>query len=267
MARRRRRGGGRARGRGGGAGTVMGAGLIALALSAFGALGWVLVDRASAPGIDEASLCPEDGPAGHMAVLIDMTDPVSATQLAAARARLDRLIEAAPVNTRVSLATVGAEAAPVRSLCKPPADASALTGNPRLAAARYEAEFLAPVAGTLDRLLAVPVADSSPILEALQRFLAGIPGFDGAGVPREVVLVSDLVQHSDVFSFYRGDDWRAFAASGGTERLARSLDGVSVRVLRLPRPAAPTAAVDDFWARYLDAQGAARVTPETLGAL
>jgi hypothetical protein len=40
-----------------------------------------------------------------------------------------------------------------------------------------------------------------------------------------------------------------------------------VRILRLPRPAAPTAVVDDFWVRYLSAQGAARVAPETLGDL
>lgn len=264
MARRRRR----ARGRGGSSGgTALGVVLIVAALAAFAGLGWVLVDRASAPGIDAASLCPEDGPSGHLAILIDTTDPVSVTQLTAARARLDRLIEDAPVDTRVSLATVGADAAPVRSLCKPPVDASALTGNPRLAAERYAEEFLTPVAGTLDALLAVPTADSSPILEALQRFLAGIPGFSDPATPRAVVLLSDLVQHSDVFSFYRGDDWQSFRASGGTERLARSLDGATVRILRLPRPAAPKPAIDDFWVRYLDAQGAARVLPETLGDL
>ncbi|TFL19632.1 hypothetical protein [Jannaschia formosa] len=260
MARRRR-----SRRQGGAGRTVLGAGLIVLALAGFGGLGWLLWDRAQAPGLDAASLCPEDGPVGHLAILIDTTDPISPTQLARARAELASMIEAAPDFTRVSLATVSPRAAPVRSLCKPPSDASALTANPRLVAERYESDFLAPVTETLDGLLAVPEADSSPIIEALQAFLAAIPDF-GDG-PARVVLVSDLVQHSEVFSFYRGGDWDSFSASGGAERLARSLDGAEVAILRFPRPAAPRAAVDDFWVRYLDAQGAARVVPTVLGDL
>jgi hypothetical protein len=250
-----------------GARTALGIALATAALAAFAALGWLLIERAGAPGLDAASLCPEDGPAAHLAILVDMTDPVSATQLAAARDRLARLIDAAPTATRVSLGTVGPAAEPLRSLCKPEAEVSALTANPRLAAERYATEFAAPVDATLDRLLAVPTADSSPILEAMARFLVAIPGFAADPVPREVVLVSDLVQHSDTFSFYRGDDWADFEAMGGPDRLARTLDGAAVRILRLPRPAAPTAVVDDFWVRYLSAQGAARVAPETLGDL
>jgi len=261
MARRRRS----SRRRGGGGKTALGAVLIVLALAGFGGLGWLLWDRAQAPGIDAATLCPEDGPVGHLAILIDTTDPISPAQLRAARARIARMIEAAPDFTRVSLATVAPAAAPVRSLCKPPSDASALTANPRLVAERYEDEFLAPVTETLDGLLAVPEADSSPIIEALQAFLAAIPGFDSG--PRQVVLVSDLVQHSEIFSFYRGGDWDSFRASGAADRLARSLDGAEVTILRFPRPAAPSATVDDFWVRYLDAQGAVRVVPTTLGDL
>ncbi|PWJ18337.1 hypothetical protein [Jannaschia seohaensis] len=260
MARRRR-----SRRRGGAGKTVVGVLLIAVALAGFGGLGWMLWDRAQAPGLDAATLCPADGPVGHLAILIDTTDPISPTQLARARAEITREIAAAPDFTRVSLATVSGAATPVRSLCKPPRDASALTANPRLVAERYEAEFLAPVAQALDGLLAVPEADSSPIIEALQRFLAAIPGWGEA--PARVVLVTDLVQHSEVFSFYRGGDWDSFRASGGADRLARNLDGAEVAILRFPRPAAPRAAVEDFWVRYLDAQGAARVSPTVLGDL
>ncbi|GIT90452.1 hypothetical protein JANAI62_00660 [Jannaschia pagri] len=266
MARRRRN-----RRRGGGLGaTLLGAALIVAALAAFGVIGWLVFTESNKPGIDAASLCPEDGPRGHLAILLDTTDPVSATQLQLARNRVGALIEAAPDFTRISFATVRADAGgAVRSLCKPPRDASALTANPRLVAERYETAFLRPVTETLDSLLAVPQADSSPIIETLQRFLAAIPGFTEAGADtrREVILVTDLVQHSEVFSFYRGGDWTSFRASGAVDRLARNLSGAEVRILRLPRPAAPQAAVDDFWVRYLDAQGAARVSPSVLGDL
>lgn len=267
MARRRR-----SRRKGNGPGTtLLGVALIAGALAAFGAIGWLVFTESKRPGIDAASLCPEDGPSGHLAILLDTTDPVSATQLQAARARIEAQITAAPDFTRVSFATVspdaGLRAASFRSLCKPPRDASALTGNPRLVAERYRDAFLRPVSDTLDGLLAIPQADSSPIMEGLQQFLAEIPGFATATTPREVVLVTDLVQHSGVFSFYRGGDWASFQNSGASARLARSLTGAEVRILRLPRPAAPAAVVDDFWVRYLDAQGAARVSPTVLGDL
>ena len=266
MARRR----GRRRGRGA-APILLGLSLGAVALAAFGAIGWVVFRESARPGLDATSLCPEGGPAGHLAVLLDTTDPVSATQLRAARARIEAMIDAAPDFTRVSFATVSPEAGPradgIRSLCKPPADVSALTGNPRLVAARYRDAFLAPVEGHLEGLLAVPEADASPIMEALAGFLTAIPGFATDDVPHRVVLVTDLVQHSDTFSFYRGGDWSSFEADGGTARLGYALDGAEVEVLRLPRAAVPQTVVDDFWVRYFDAQGVTRVRTATLGDL
>ncbi|MGB3408130.1 MAG: hypothetical protein WBA67_11610 [Jannaschia sp.] len=266
MARRRR-----SRRSGGGGATVLGLALIGAALAAFGLIGWMLFAEANKPGFNADSLCPEDGPVRHLAILLDTTDPVSATQLQAARSRITAMIDASPAFTRVSFATVspdgGVRRASFRSLCKPPRDASALTANPRFVAERYRDAFLVPVETTLDGLLAIPEAPSSPILEALQEFLTEIPGFTTDGTPRDVVLVTDLVQHSDVFSFYRGGDWTSFRSSGADQRLSRNLAGAEVRILRLPRPSAPQAAVDDFWVRYLDAQGAARVLPTVLGDL
>lgn len=255
----------------GGVTIVIGAGLIVAALAAFGGIGWAVWRASGAPAIDAASLCPEDGPVGHLAILLDTTDPVARAQLDAARARVERLIADAPDFTRVSFATVsperGVREASFTSLCKPPSDASALTGNPRLVAARYREAFLDPIAAHLDALLAIPTADSSPIIEALAEFLAAIPGFATTEGFREVVLVSDLVQHSDVLSFYRGGDWQSFASGGGVARLSGALDGADVRILRLPRPEAPAEVVDDFWVRYLDAQGAASVRTDVLGDL
>ncbi|WP_371154409.1 hypothetical protein [Jannaschia sp. 2305UL9-9] len=249
----------------------MGIGLIVAALSALGVIGWFLFAEAGKAPIDSTSLCPADGPTGHLAILLDTTDPVSSTQLRAARNRITDMIDGAPDFTRISFATVSPDgdirAGSFTSLCKPPSDASALIGNPRLVAERYEVSFVTPVRAALDGLLAIPEAQASPILEALQEFLTRIPDFGTGDAPREVVLVTDLVQHSDVFSFYRGDDWASFRNSGAADRLARSLTDTRVRILRLPRPAAPQAVVDDFWRRYLDAQGASAVTTTTLGDL
>ena len=103
-------------------------------------------------------------------------------------------------------------------------------------------------------------------MEGLQALLAGTAPAEG---PRRIVIVSDLLQHSDALSFYRGEDWESFRASADFGRLARNLDGAEVTILRVPRPGAKVdgAAVDDFWVRYLDVQGAERVDVEPLGDL
>jgi hypothetical protein len=110
-------------------------------------------------------------------------------------------------------------------------------------------------------------AKQSPIMEGLQALLAG----GGAAVKgrRRIVIVSDLVQNSEALSFYRGEDWASFEASPGFARLARNLDGAEVTIIRIPRADArvDAGAVDDFWVRYLEAQGAGRVEVEPLGDL
>ena len=135
--------------------------------------------------------------------------------------------------------------------------------NPRLVTEKYEKGFRQPFAASLEKMLKAERADRSPIMESLQAALAATPGFLDAEYPRRVIIVSDLLQHSAVFSFYRRDTWRRFQRSRDFERLARTLPGVAVKILRLPRPKAKIdpAEVEDFWANYFDQTGARPRSP------
>jgi hypothetical protein len=78
------------------------------------------------------------------------------------------------------------------------------------------------------------------------------------------------LQHSDAFSLYRGGGWSSFMASQQSLRLARTLEGVDVMVLRIPRPNVgriDPEQVEDFWVNYFDAQGARSVRSISLGDL
>lgn len=114
------------------------------------------------------------------------------------------------------------------SHCKPleGEDANELYRNPRLFAERYDEEFKKPFCDMIDRMLRSEGAPHSPIMESLQAGLAETPGFLDAAWPRRVVIASDLLHHSDSFSFYRGDDWRSFESSTAFGRMAKTLDGV-----------------------------------------
>jgi hypothetical protein len=225
------------------------------------------------PVIDEATLCPENGPEAHLAILVDTTDPMSLTQLEAARQQIERKIAEVAVHTRISFSTVNPSGTIRKetffSMCKPQTgeEASVITQNPRLIEERFQAEFAEPVQEAMDALLSVPEAESSPIMEAAQEFGARIPGFAITDVPRELVLMSDLVQHSEIFSFFRGDDWESFSNAGGPARFGSAFEGAIVMMLRIPRLPERTAAIDDFWVRYFDAQGFERVRVTRMGDL
>ena len=102
-------------------------------------------------------------------------------------------------------------------------------------------------------------------MESLQALLVSTPGFVDASYPRRIIIVSDLIQNSETFSFYRDDSWRRFIRSQDAERLAGRLRGVEVEICRIPRPGAKVdkATVDDFWANYFDRAGASRVLTST----
>lgn len=270
MASRRRprrphRHGARSHGSRKGGSTILWAGALAAVLLAGGAAAWFVADvLTSREEVDEASLCPAAGPPSALAILLDLTDPLAPAQASRLQAILDREVAAAPTGEMISVGVVSED--PGRwgalfALCKPESGETAnmLYENPRLIAERFEDAFRGPFEDLVDATMRAGEQDRSPIVESFQALLSETPHALGEGRPLRIVVVSDLLQHSDLLSFYRGDGWDAFEASGGADRLSRNLDGAQVTILRIPRTDAPgeaLAQVDPFWARYFDRQGA-----------
>lgn len=275
MAARARRRSGRspARGRPGTPEWVKVIGIAAL-LAVAGAGGWALWRQQRGDQVD-ARLCPLDGATGSLAILLDLTDPVGATQSVALRAELERRVVESPRGTLVSLGRVsdrGDEMGATVALCRPMTgtEGGEWTRNPTQLDRRFQSGFLKPFEAALADMLDARQAKESPIMEGLQALLAGVAatGVEVAG-PRQIVIVSDLIQNSEALSFYRGEDWASFKASPNYRRLARNLDGAEVILFLVPRKGGKVdpAAVEDFWVQYLDVQGAGAVKPVPLGDL
>jgi hypothetical protein len=250
------------------------AGIIGL-LALTGAGFWFAFQQVRGDAIDEATLCPVGGATGSLAILLDMTDPLGATQSIVLQSKLNDLVLDSPRGTLVGLGRVSDQPGDLGAAfvaCRPMtgAEGGDVTRNSRMLEERFQERFLTPFRKDVSSLLDAKEASSSPIMEALQALLGGmraVPSKDGG--PHRVVIVSDLLQHSDAMSFYRGEDWNSFRASPSYSRLAHTLAGADVSLIRVPRPGArvDAAAVDDFWVRYLEAQEAERVDVETLGDL
>lgn len=248
---------------------------IVILLAAVGAVGWFAFRQMQADRIDDATLCPKDGAVGSLAILLDMTDPISTTQSLALHAALDKMVLGSPRGTLVALGRVSDQAdrmGAAFALCRPltGAEGGDLTRNSNQVEARFQDGFVKPYRAEIGAMLDSGKANHSPIMEGLQALLAGMATVPvGDGAPRRLVIVSDLMQNSDAMSFYRGEDWQSFHASPAFARLARNLDDADVVLLRVPRTDSKVdaAAVDDFWVRYLETQGAESVDPRTLGDL
>ncbi len=222
--------------------------------------------------VNERTLCHSDRPSDALVILLDLTDPLSVTQQARLRSIVDSLILQASADTMIAMGVVSEDPGrwgPSFAKCKPATgeDASHLYENPTLIAQRYRQEFRDPVDGLLDEVLRGDAESQSPIMEALQSLIAGTKEFAQASGMRKAVIVSDMLQHSDSLSFYRGQGWGHFVERQGERRLARNLDDVVVEIWRVPRGGANTpddALVEDFWIRYFDRQGS---RPPTVGSL
>ena len=226
--------------------------------------------------LDDSTLCPEQGPTGTFAVLLDLTDPLTSPQSARLATLMEHRVARLSAGTLVSFGVVSSDASRRGSLfaaCHPGdgSAASQVYENPGLIRARFDREFMTPLRSALDETIRAATEDTSPIMESLQALLAETPAFETATGLREIVIVSDLLQNSETLSFYRGEGWETLRSSGGTGRLARNLEGVLISVMRVPRPGAGVRAlgqVDAFWARYFDQQGArVPISVTTLGDL
>lgn len=225
--------------------------------------------------IDRTTLCPNRGPTAMMAILFDLTDPLSSAQANQLRSHLERLIDTAAVGTQFTLGVVSSnptEWGASAPLCKPRtgSDVSSATQNVRLVQNRYEEAFVQPLNTRIETMIAATGANSSPIMESLQSLVSASPGFVTFTGPRRVILVSDLLQHSDAMSFYRGQDWNDFVASKDFERLGRTLDAAQVTLFEIPRPVGKIrdpSVIEDFWMHYFDIQGADRPVVTRLGDL
>lgn len=225
---------------------------------------------------DPVTLCPADGPTAAFAILLDVTDPLTPLQQRDLAQRLRQEILDLPVGTRIALGLVSPEPMTRNQtrlgLCKPlqGKEANALYQNPKLIEARFRDGFLTPLDQTLTDLLLAPSADSSPIMESLQSLVVGAFLDLTEGTPKRLVIASDLLQHSDVFSFYRRQRWSDFEHSADFGRLGRNLADADVTLLQLPRPQyaeLQSPAFLDFWAHYFEAQGAAHVRRFVIGDL
>ena len=227
---------------------------------------WVGTERVER---EPETRCPVAGPSAVTAIYVDTTDSVDPVSRADILGRLEGLVEdTEPDELVVAYRSASSRdgAAPIPPLlerCHPgdPETASRLTQNPRLIGKRLAEEFREPLEAVFRETLDAAPAESSPLMENLQAIsvtlLSRRPYSD---LPRRVVLVSDLLQHSDNLSLY-GDmpEYGSFTRTPRAAALDSDLRDVEVEILFVQRRGYETddhsMALIDFWSRWVADQG------------
>lgn len=218
----------------------------------------------TSPALDTETACRMDhkDPA-HTVILLDQSDPFNANDLGWVREFVDAEARSLPKHGRLTVMTPN-HSDPynpneVFVHCSPgaAADANPILQNPRMIENAWQSGFYQPLIADVETALRDDEKPSSPLFEAIYS-IADRADFQHARKDRRLVIVSDLMQHSDSFSMYRtGADYSAF----GETKLAGQIPdmaGIDVVARIVPRQDydLPLSDVKSFWRTYFSEAGA-----------
>lgn len=200
----------------------------------------------------------------HTVLLIDQSDPFNPNDLGWVTEFVDSEARTLPRFGRLTVVTPNSadpyEARVVYSHCSPGSaeHANAFLQNPRMIEDTWRETFYEPMAKEIETALMDDRQPSSPLFEAVYS-VADRADFQASRGDRRIILISDLMQHSDEFSMYRtGTDKEAFEATKLADQVP-DMDGVEIVARIVPRQEydLPMSDVKAFWRDYFDEAGAA----------
>ncbi len=199
----------------------------------------------SNPELDPQTMCPVEATriTNLTVLLVDVTDPMNLPQRQDFINQLHNLAEGIPRFGKLIVTKVDPISeqllAPVIIVCNPGTaeDASQWSGNPKKLAELYSEKFRKPLDRAFESLASVSGADRSPILESIQSVnLTEFQKATRSNLPKLLVVASDLLQHTDSISFYKGiPDADRLISSPEFGRTRTDLRGVEVELWMLER--------------------------------
>ncbi len=199
----------------------------------------------------------------HTILLIDQSDPFNPNDLDWVRELVDEEARSLPKYGKLTIMTPNAAdpySPKVLYAACSPGNASAanpITQNPKMIEQAWQKKFYAPLIERVEGALLDTRQPSSPLTEAIYT-ISDRADFQDGNEGRRVVMVSDLMQHSDGFSFYKlGADYEAYLESKLAETKPH-MEGVQVVARIVPRQIydLPVADVKSFWRSYFTDAGA-----------
>ncbi|MEI9401853.1 hypothetical protein [Mesorhizobium argentiipisi] len=243
------------------AGTIVAAlALGVLSVAMLGGFAWMW-SRSGKGQIDANTNCLLDGPVSLTAVLIDATDPISATTMADLTNEFRKTIGRVEPGGYVKIYTLNSAPGDLTVMfdgCNP-GDGSTVdnwTNNPARRQRKWESAFGDPLKKLPDEIPNADSASQSPIMAGIQKIKLSL--FDSSlakpGRAKRLVVASDMIEHTALYSQYRsGLDYQKYLSSAADRTYGTSLDGVAVTILYIDRKKKPFQSLDhaEFWTQWV----------------
>jgi hypothetical protein len=221
---------------------LLGGALTVLALGVLAAGAYVYATVARPPTLDQASLCPVDGPRAVAVVLLDSTDEIPDIAKREIRTVLVDMAETLPAYELLEIRLLDPKTPGGRSIfsrCNPGdgSGVSEYTANPRIARQRWLDGFRQPLDVALEAGFHALPGKTSPIMETIQQI--AVERFTGRAVgevPKSLVVISDMLQHGPDYSQYSGDlSFARFKATRAYKKVQTDLHGADVLIYYIQR--------------------------------
>ena len=167
-----------------------------------------LIPRFLTKAYDPQTLCPLDAPLQvHVLVLVDRTDPLTPLQSVVFRKLLLSERDSLPPHAKLSVFTVTDTTGVIEdqrfSMCSPGHGdgANLLYENPRQVQQFFQRRFEEPLDQVIIDLTEAQITPQSPIYQSLLKIVRR-PDFTRKIPHRRLILLSDLMEHTEVFSHY-----------------------------------------------------------------
>lgn len=206
-------------------------------------------------------LLDHKAPEAHTILLVDETDQLSRDELTYAKALILNEYYWLPIGGRLTVRNVVADPDLAEDIvvCRMD-DGSQVLGigrNPKMVRKNFEKVAGARLEELYTALRTAPIQKYSPLLEYISAAMDRA-NFGANIENRRLVLLSDMAQHSELFSQY-GRGARLKPGSDVIDELRRDMDGVHVRIHYIPRRKLASIQGEShrrFWINHLQAMGA-----------
>ena len=219
---------------------------------------------------DTATLCPIDQESPkYVALVFDKSDTYNKVQRKFLHRFFIKFKADLIAGTRISIYVIDdqkdRDIVPDFVVCAPRKgeDANAFYENPKQIRKRWQQQFEQPLDRAIEDFMQASKADFSPILEIFQTIaLSAFPARDSLA-ERQIILISDMLQHTAEWSHYRGQmDISTLKKTNYYQRINTDLKNAEVQVLYVRREGKEklqTKRHAYFWADFVKSIGG-RVT-------
>ena len=209
---------------------------------------------------DKITGCEKDaGPNNYYVIIVDNTDILRTIQKSNVRKKIKGIINKAEPNDKViiySLSNFSVEkTVPLIDKCsiRDGSDADEITENKAYLRMLKSELFDAPIEVALGKMLANKKdSQASPIIEMIQKIRVENLPDDIKNKTVEIHLISDLLQHSENFSFYTNYNLKKFLKSLKFQKISSDLSGIEITIWQLINSKVDNIEIRDHWTEIFE---------------